>query len=530
MSLSLSSGFALALALSLNDPQTADLFKGKAAGKLPLTGLAPSKLIPDLCLVKYRVTTGSPECQAFFDQGLGYYYSYVWMEAARSFETAARHDPNCAMAWLSLSKALERWGKNNHPEALKKAQALLPRVSQRENFLITARLQEKGMLPGVGDADARLKAAIATIDSLLSQYEDDEEGWYARAQLASGGKLFGGQIAGVLFYKALLKYNPLHPGAHHELVHYYENGKRPALGWFHAEKYIESSPGLPHAFHMQAHLATRLGRWAQTTDWSARAVELERAYHKAMTVKPKEDHQFSHHIETLMLSLTHDGRFQEARKLKEQSIRDGYKQPLPWFRLHMVERDYDEALQVVAQHFKKDKVTASYLSALAYLRRGELDRAEAMVHVLQEAYTSKRSDKQLELRLWETQGMLLCRRGDAEAGLKLLAKTVEKTKDDYKHHAWGNGSFYMETWGIEALHVGRWDVAEEAFLEALAHDTGSIRGALGMQVLCEHQGRTEEALRFAEKAQVCWRKADPGRLQMDLGWMRGEMPVANTVE
>jgi hypothetical protein len=46
-----------------------------ADAKLPLTGVAPAKIHPNLCLVKYRISTGSPECQAFFDQGLGFYYS-----------------------------------------------------------------------------------------------------------------------------------------------------------------------------------------------------------------------------------------------------------------------------------------------------------------------------------------------------------------------------------------------------------------------------------------------------------------------
>src|SRR5262249_8035496 len=155
---------------------------------------------------------------------------------------------------------------------------LLPRASHRESFLITARLQEKGMLAGTAP-DKRKEAAMKTIDELLTLYEDDEEGWYARAQLAGG-------TAGVVNYKALLRVNPLHPGAHHELVHFYENYKRPALGWPHAEGYMKSSPGIPHAFHMQAHLAMRIGRWDKTTDNSARAIELERAYHKAMNVKP----------------------------------------------------------------------------------------------------------------------------------------------------------------------------------------------------------------------------------------------------
>src|SRR5947209_8949132 len=104
---------------------------GAAVDKLPLTKLPPAKVRPNLCLLTYRVSTRSPECQAHFDQGLGYFYSYVWMEAARSFETAARYDPDCAMAWWGLSRAQEEWRGVNHMEALKKAQAALPKASDR---------------------------------------------------------------------------------------------------------------------------------------------------------------------------------------------------------------------------------------------------------------------------------------------------------------------------------------------------------------------------------------------------------------
>src|SRR5260370_24293192 len=79
--------------------------------KMPLSGLAAAKIAPDLCVLQYRVSTQSPECQAHFDQGLGYFYSYVWMEAARSFDTATRDDPNCAPAWVGPSRAPERRDK-----------------------------------------------------------------------------------------------------------------------------------------------------------------------------------------------------------------------------------------------------------------------------------------------------------------------------------------------------------------------------------------------------------------------------------
>jgi Tfp pilus assembly protein PilF len=127
----------------------------------------------------------------------------------------------------------------------------------------------------------------------------------------------------------------------------------------------------------------------------------------------------------------------------------------------------------------------------------------------------------LQDRVWETQGLLLCQTGSPDEGLKLLAKVVERTKNDYYHHAWGNGAYFMEVWGLAALQARKDAIAEEAFLEALAHDPGSVRAALGMQVLCERKGRTEEAGRFAELAQRCWRRADSQTFAMELASVRG---------
>src|SRR5689334_17886432 len=154
---------------------------------LPLTRLPPAKVRPNQCLLTYRISTRSPECQAHFDQGLGYFYNYVWTEAARSFETAAKIDPACAMAWWGLSRALDEWkGPSLQKEALQTAQKLLPKASDRERLLITARLQEKGLVGDLKIEDRR-KAATKTIDELIALYEDDQEAWYARAKLAGDG-------------------------------------------------------------------------------------------------------------------------------------------------------------------------------------------------------------------------------------------------------------------------------------------------------------------------------------------------------
>ena len=82
---------------------------------------------------------------------------------------------------------------------------------------------------------------------------------------------------------------------------------------------------------------------------------------------------------------------------------------------------------------------AAYLAALVYLKQGNLERAQAEVEVLRQMYQTGRSNRILEIRLWETQGLLMCQNGAADEGLKLLVRAVQRTKDDYNHHAWGNG-------------------------------------------------------------------------------------------
>ena len=90
----------------------------------------------------------------------------------------------------------------------------------------------------------------------------------------------------------------------------------------------------------------------------------------------------------------------------------------------------------------------------------------------------------------------------------MLKKCVDATKKDYYHHSWGNGAVLMESWGTGALECGNAQQAEEAFQEALAHDAGSIRGALGLWALCERLARTEEAERYLRLAHRCWAKAE----------------------
>ncbi|MCY2972676.1 MAG: tetratricopeptide repeat protein [Planctomycetota bacterium] len=485
--------FFLASVLSINADAKDQTPANAKNQNLAHTKLKPSRVEKDLCLYRYPVYTSSPLCQAFNDQGLAYLYSYAWMESARSFETALKHDPDCVMAHIGLAKALDRWGKKSEStKVIKDAKRLEEKAAPNEKALLQAALVEYGLNenpPAAGEA--RQKAATTIIDQALSQYDDDQELWFTRAQIACNYATFGGNASSTPFYKALLKINPLHPGANHELIHFYEGQQRPALGWPHAEGYLNSSPGIHHANHMQAHLATRLGKWDKTSD-----------------------RQFQHHVQTLLSSLTHDGRFKEATALND--IRpDKSKPSVAWFKFLLASRDYKGADTEAKKFLKTEKNTASYLLAILHLAQNDPESAMPWVESLQQAWATGKKEKQQEFRLWEVQGLMLAAQGQYKLGARLLKRAIDKSKNDYSHHAWGNGSIFMEKLGLIALANKDFAEAEEAFLEALAHDPGSVHAALGLRRLCEVTSRKDESNDYAKLALRCWHKADSGLLEKE---------------
>ena len=498
-----------------------------AGERMPVTRLAPGQLQPGICLYHYPVASPSAKCQAHCDLGAGFYQNYVYLEAARHYETAIQADPGCALAWLGLATSLEKWSPpkpNATPllavaggavtarlpgrfgpakdYALAEAKRRMDSAGTRGQLLIRAKLQEKGKWDDSPKTESRVKA-VATLDELLTLHDDDQEAWYARAALAEG------QYGKAPFYKALLRVNPLHPGANHELVHFYEQIRRPALGWPYAQAYMKSSPGIPHAFHMQAHLAMRTGKWQNTTDWSAKAIALEDGYHTSAGVKPRADQQYRHHLDVLTKSLVHDGRFAELETTRGKAESIGAEFRQDWFRAAIAREDWGAANKLVADARKADKGLGAYLGAILALERGDLPRAEAEAKSLS---GSKGKGKVTELRNLEVSGRLAAAKGRGQAGVDSLKKAVAKTQNDYSHDAWGGGGYFYEVWGLTALGAGLDAEAEEGLLEALAHDHGSVHAALGLEALCQRQGRAAEASAYRKLADRAWGRADPADL------------------
>jgi tetratricopeptide (TPR) repeat protein len=410
--------------------------------------------------------------------------------AGRNFQHAANLDAEAPMPYWGLSLVLNNGDRMQPLAAANRALELaLRNGTDKEKRMCAARVLE---------LSRRQQEFRDALDSAIGAYPDDVELWIWR------GKSVGGAAA-IVFQLAAHRIQPEHPSPNHELVHNYEGIERPALGWPFTEMYRKSAPNMPHANHMQAHLAMRIGRWDEAID----ATRMSRK--KSLEGFPELDP--SHHIDVLIRALAHEGRFQEA-----ESEPRAYRNGLPWARLIQLKGD-TEALDAWADGRRRtNSPDGFYVGALAKLDRGEL---AAVPPLLANVEGQRAMNPGIPIyRLNEVKGRYLVQTGETEAGLKLLREAGALAVKDSGLHAWGGGSYMLEVWGEAALRAKRLDEAEEAFHEALAHEHGSILGALGMQVVWEQRGRQEMARHYAERAAAIWRRADPGCLERHLARLR----------
>src|SRR6266571_624349 len=136
-----------------------------------------------------KVTTSSTEAQAFYDQGLAYLHSYVWIEAIRSFHQALRLDPNLAMAFLGLTDAyIGLQDVSTARAAFLRAQALEKKLGERERLWMAIRARELDYLEDSGLPDKYVAYRQALKDA-LKQDPNDPWLWIQRG-LADEGSPF----------------------------------------------------------------------------------------------------------------------------------------------------------------------------------------------------------------------------------------------------------------------------------------------------------------------------------------------------
>jgi hypothetical protein len=166
----------------------------------------------------------------------------------------------------------------------------------------------------------------SALDSALALYPDDAELWILRGNAEEPGPWGRGQFGGVAsiaFYETALVRAPDHFGAHHYMVHSFENIGQHAEAAGHGKIYAESSPDVAHAQHMYDHVLPRLGRWKEALAQFEKADAIEEAYAKAESLRPGDDWHHLHNLQLLGYTYLRLGRFQDA----EATFRRAFETP-----------------------------------------------------------------------------------------------------------------------------------------------------------------------------------------------------------
>jgi tetratricopeptide (TPR) repeat protein len=267
--------------------------------------------------VSQKVTTSSRDAQAFYDQGLAYLHSYVWIEAARSFREAIRRDEKLAMAWMGLARAEQAMNHNSQvKEAITKAQALAAGASKLEATYVALRAQQIEAQNAPPEKETEKHDAYKrAIEKAIAAHPSEAELWILRGNAEEPGPWGRGQTGGIgaiAYYEAALARYPGHFGAHHYLVHAFENVGRHVEAAEHGKIYAEAVPRVAHAQHMYGHVLPRLGRWKEAQEQFEKADAIEREYARAEKLRPGDDWHHVHNLQLLGFTYLRLGRAHDA--------------------------------------------------------------------------------------------------------------------------------------------------------------------------------------------------------------------------
>jgi tetratricopeptide (TPR) repeat protein len=487
----------------------------------------PVTLQPGIGKIHEPVSTSSRRAQLFYDQGLAYLQSYVWVEAARSFHQALRSDPRLAMAYVGLSYAYSPMDFAAATDALAKAQSLAVRVSDRERRRIQIRsLQLKAMLNS-SSSDA-FRAFQRSLDDALAEFPSDEQFLLLRGSAEEPNPFGDGQgcVTGAIpFFKRVLLISPDSFAASHFLIHCYENSGRPTEALQYARTYVRLAPEVPHAHHMYGHVLRRTGGMLEAIEQFKIADALGLSYFKRNNLAPAIDWHHPHNLGLLASSYQFIGKMKDAEgyyrragALPAHSDFDAFnRKDLCEFLLDRGR--YSEALDaartLASSAFPLARATGHSLAGNALL--GMNKPAEAIAELeLSERQTADLPAAEtpaalLYVAMLRAQVLLTQRSPEAQPLLQRIAKRISAENGP---DAWIHGLFELERLNRAARAIGDWQAAAQ-FAQLMIERAPEYAAAhYAVALSAEHDGDTQRALTEFSLATKAWANADPDLPEM----------------
>jgi tetratricopeptide (TPR) repeat protein len=469
------------------------------------------------------VATRLPRAQAFYDQGLAYLHSYVWIEAARSFNQALTIDPDLAMAHVGLSYA---YTELNAPAlahaALDRARALAPGLSGHDRRHIDARAAQMAAEDAPRHRET-LAAYRALLDEALAEFASDQELWLLRGAAESDDPADRGQgspAGSQRFYERALALAPTHFAAHHYLTHAFENAGRVDEALKHAAAYAAMAPAIPHARHMHGHNLRRAGRAGEAVAEFEAADRLEAAYFDRERIPGEYDWHYHHNLDLLASSYQYLGQMRNAERLLKAAfaipsallVQVFNKREWPEFLLARgrVDDALTAAKVLIAHPSPVVRATGHVEAGHAMLAAGRFQAAAGEANAaLRELESAADGAALVATSLERLQGEFFLRTGETEKGRALLDAVAKKLRAAPGPDAWTQGLFTLEAIAGAARAAGDWECAGRMARQMLDHDPAYGGTHYALALVADHEGdRSKAAAEFALAGRY-WSQADP---------------------
>jgi len=499
---------------------------------------------------KFPVTTNSARAQLFINQGMMLTYGFNHAEATRSFQEAARLDPDCAMAYWGMALVL---GPNINmampPEAespayqmIQKAVALRENASEKEKAYIDALAKRYSADEKPNRSELDLAYAEA-MRNLHNRYPGDLDAatLYAEALMdlrpwnywTRDMQPYPQTVEVVRVLESVLAENPNHPGAIHLYIHTVELAQ-PDLAEAAAERLWKLAPGAGHLVHMPSHIFRRIGRYSDASRSNQDAIAADEDYItqcRAQGVYPLA--YYPHNIHFLWDSATMEGRSHvaiEAARKSASRIPQGAWREVPLLHQFLIAPlfaytrfgQWDLSLNEARPPEDSPFWTGvwHYARGMAYTATGKPDQAnqeltslqriaaQASLEDLRVTFSRNGAKAILDIAVEALAGEIAASKKDYDQAIARLHRGV-LLEDNLIYNEPPDWHIPVrQSLGAVLLKAGRSAEAEAVYWQDLSHNRENGWSLFGLTQSLRAQGKQEQADVVEKRFEKAWSRAD----------------------
>lgn len=446
--------------------------------------------------------SGSAEAQADFLEGMKFLHNFEYEDAARAFRRASEKDPDFAMAFYGEAKTHNHpiWMQQNREAAMQVLNQLGETVEARQakaptqrekDYLMTLEVlygntpETKGL-----SKEERDDSYMQAMKELHEKYPDDHEAtaFYGLSILGTAheGREFSIYMKAAAELFDVWNANQEHPGAAHYLIHSFDDPIHAPLGLPMAKAYSKIAPAAAHAQHMTSHIFLALGMWEDVVEANIVARDVQTSRQRELG---EQTTVCGHYPWWLQYGYLQEGETAQAENVLatcseringEPTL--GEKWHFSVMRGHQIvdTENWEEADRWTYSYETGTRASVNYLftSALASLKKGDMDKARRYLDQLMEAPESEQRNIQMN----QVKSLLLIEEGNQKEGMKLLNETVEAEAAlplDFGPPTIVKPSY--ELLGDIYMEMGEYNKAIEAYEKQLDRTPNRRRSLLGKE-------------------------------------------------